>query len=69
MWPDCSIIFQFLAIFSIEKLPKNKTTLPKEVEKLAKHEINPQPFDKDSKNIQSGGISPFLVTLYGNNLA
>ena len=45
--PNGYIIFQYLAVYNIEKLPKNITILPKYVQNFAKHWIKSQPFDKD----------------------
>ena len=48
MLPDVDIIFQYLAMYKIERQPKNILIFPKYVQKIGKHSINPQPFDKDS---------------------
>ena len=51
VWPDGYIIFQYLAKYNIERLPKNMAIFAKVGLKFGKHWINPQPFDKDSKNV------------------
>ena len=51
MLPDVDIIFQYLAMYKIERQPKNILIFLKYVQKIGKHSINPQPFDKDSLNV------------------
>ena len=57
------MIFKYLAVYNIGRLPKNITMLPKLIQKFAKLWINLKIYDKDSLNVGSGENLPNLVTL------
>ena len=64
VWPDGYIIFQYLATYNIERLPKKLYNLAKVGSKICQTQNKPSTI---WQNVASGEISPNLVTLLWNH--